>query len=79
MGVTEIVPEIKEPVALVLVNEGTLPAPLAAKPMAVLLLVHAKVEPVGELAKVVNGTTAPAQIVSFGIAVTVGNGLTVIL
>ena len=74
-----MVPEINEPVAFVEVNDGTLPVPLATRPIAVLLLVQAKVAPVGVLAKLVIGTTAPAQIVSLGTAVTVGRGLTVML
>ena len=41
-----MVAEIGAEVELVAVNAGTLPVPLAASPIAVLLLVHAKVVPV---------------------------------
>ena len=74
-----IVPEIKPPLALVVVNAGTFPAPLAASPIAVLEFVHAKVAPVGVLLNVVADITAPAQTVSLGKAETVGNGFTVTL
>ena len=40
-GVNVIVAVIGKAVVLVAVNEGRFPVPLAAKPMAVLLLVHA--------------------------------------
>jgi hypothetical protein len=40
VGVTVIVPDIGVEPALVAVNDGRLPVPLAAKPMAVLLFVQ---------------------------------------
>jgi hypothetical protein len=43
------------------VNEGTLPLPLAANPMAELLLVQLKAAPEGLLVKAVKGTTSPLQ------------------
>ena len=58
---------------------GTLPAPLAPTPMAVLLLVHAKVEPVGELMNEVIGTSVPGHKVSLTGKITVGTGLTVMV
>ena len=58
VGVTVIVALIGELVVLVAVNDGTLPEPLAASPMAVLLFVHVKVVPETEPDKVVAGTLA---------------------
>jgi hypothetical protein len=46
VGVTVIVAVIGEVVALIAVNAGILPEPLAASPIAVLLLVHVNVVPV---------------------------------
>jgi hypothetical protein len=45
IGVTVIVAEIGEDVAFVSVNEGIAPAPLAVRPIAILLLVQPKVLP----------------------------------
>ena len=50
VAVTEIVPEIGEDVGLVAENEGGFPVPLAPRPIAVLLLLHANVPPGGTLA-----------------------------
>jgi len=46
---------------LVAVNEGTLPEPLAARPMAVLLFVHVKVVPLTGPDNIVEGAMAPLQ------------------
>lgn len=65
---------------LVAVNAGTDPVPLAARPMAVLELVHAKLTAgAGVPVKVVAGTEAPLQAEKFAGMVTVGAGLMVIL
>jgi hypothetical protein len=61
VGVTVIVAEIGAAVALVAVKEGILPEPLAARPIAVLLLVHVNVVPATGPAGVVAGTVTPAQ------------------
>lgn len=61
---------------LVAVKDGVLPVPLAARPMAALELVHAKVAPVGVLVKLLAGTGPPAHTVIFAGTVTVGTGLT---
>jgi hypothetical protein len=59
-------------VALVAVNEGTLPEPLAARPMLVLLLVQVKVAPAGVLVKEAEATVAPVQTETLAGTVTVG-------
>ena len=61
VGVTVIVAVIGDVVALVAVNEGMLPDPLAARPMAELLFVQAKVVPLTSPDKLVTGATTPAQ------------------
>ena len=61
VGVTVIVAAIGEVVALVAVNDGILPEPLAASPILVLLLVHVNVVPVTVPDTVVIGAIAPAQ------------------
>jgi len=72
------VPLIAEPVPLVAVKPGTLPVPLAAKPIAVLLFVHVKVVPAAGLAiKAEAGTDTPAHTVISAGFVTVGTGFTV--
>jgi len=48
-------------VVLVAVNEGTLPEPLAARPMAVLLFVHVKVVPLTGPDNVVAGAVVLLQ------------------
>ena len=63
VGVTVIVPEIAVVPVLVAVKLGVLPLPLAARPMAVLLFVHANVAPEGVEAKLLAATVAPAQTV----------------
>jgi hypothetical protein len=59
------------------VKEGTLPVPLAASPIAVLELVHAKLAPAGELVKAFEAIASPSQTVLFVSAVTTGLGFTV--
>jgi hypothetical protein len=61
VGVIVIVAVIGEVVAFVVVNEGTLPAPVAARPIAVLLLVHVNVVPLTGPDKIVAGAIWPAQ------------------
>ena len=56
-----IVAVIGDVVALVAVNEGILPEPLAARPIAVLLFVHMNVVPLTGPDKFVNGVSVPAQ------------------
>lgn len=79
VGVTEIVPVKAVDPALVAVNEGKLVEPLAARPIPVLLLLQVKVVPAVVEAKVFATTVVPAQAVTFGSAVTVGVGFTVIV
>ncbi len=61
VGVTVIVALIGEVVALVVVNDGRLPEPLAARPIAVLLFVQVNVVPPTGPDKFVIGATTPAQ------------------
>ena len=61
VGVTLIVAVIGEAVALVAVNEGILPEPLAARPIDVLLFVQVNVVPLTGPDKLVIGATTPAQ------------------
>jgi len=61
VGVTVIVAVIAEVVAFVVVKEGTLPEPLAASPIAVLLFVQVNVVPLTGPDAFVNGVTVPAQ------------------
>ena len=61
------------------VNDGKLPLPLAAKPIAVLLFAHVKVAPVvGEL-NAVAATVVLLQAVLLVIALTVAVGFTVMV
>ena len=60
-GVTVIVEVIGKVVALVAVNEGMLPEPLAARPMAVLLFAQVNVVPLTGPDKFVRGAVVPAQ------------------
>lgn len=78
-GVTVILPAMGTGPELVAVNEGTFPFPLAAKPMAVLLLTQLKVLPVVGLVKTEAGTVTPLQIAKLVGTTTVGVGLTVIV
>ena len=61
VGVTVTVAVIGEVVAFVAVNEGTLPDPLAARPIAVLLFVHVKAVPPTGPDRLVPSATTPAQ------------------
>ena len=61
IGVTVIVALIGKIVAFVVVNEGTLPEPLAARPMAVLLFVQVNVVPLTGPDKFVTSAVTPAQ------------------
>ena len=60
-GVTVIVEVIGKVVALVAVNGGILPEPLAARPIAVLLFVQVNAVPLTGPDKFVNGASVPAQ------------------
>lgn len=77
VGVTVIVAEIGDVVALVAVKAGTFPDPLAARPIAVLLFVHVKPVPLTGPVSVVAGAATPLQKTWLGTVVTVGVGLTV--
>src|SRR4051812_23935064 len=76
-GVTVMVPEIALEPLLVAVNAGTLPVPLAARPIAVLEFVQVYVAPAGVLLSVLAGTASPSQYVPFAGAVMEGVGFTV--
>jgi hypothetical protein len=60
-GVTVIVAVIGDVVVFEAVNEGTSPEPLAARPIAVLLLVQVNVVPLRDPDTLVIGATVPAQ------------------
>ena len=79
VGVTVIVPDIGVAPELVAVNDGTLPVPLAANPIAVLEFVHENVPPAGELVNVNAETTEPLQTLLFAGTTAVGVGFTVIV
>jgi hypothetical protein len=74
-----MVPVIGAVPVLVPVNEGTLPVPLAVKPIAVLEFVHANVAPVGVLVKLCEAIVTPLQTAILAGVVIVGRGLTVIV
>ena len=76
-GVMVIVAVIGVLPALIAVNEGALPLPLAASTIAGLELVQLKLAPAGVLLKVVAATVELLHAVIFAIAFTVGNGSTV--
>jgi len=61
VGVTVTVAVIGEDVALVVANEGILFEPLAARPIAVLLLVQVNVVPLTGPDRFVTGARTPAQ------------------
>jgi hypothetical protein len=61
VGVIVIVVVIGDVVALVAVNDGRLPEPFAARPIAVLLFVHVNVVPLTGPDKAVAGADVPAQ------------------
>ena len=79
VGVTVIVALIDEDIVLVALKPVISPVPEAAKPIAVLLFVQAKVPPVGVLANVVVETKAPLQTTILDGTVTVEVGFTVIV
>jgi hypothetical protein len=60
-GVTVMVAVMGKVVALLTVNDGTSPDPLAARPMAVLLFVQVNVVPLTGPDKFVIGAIIPAQ------------------
>ena len=60
-GVTVMVAVMGEVVALVAVNEGILPEPVAARPIAALLFVQVNVVPLTGPDKFVTGAITPAQ------------------
>jgi hypothetical protein len=60
-GVTVIVEVIGEFVAFVVVNEGTMPEPLAPRPIAVLPFAHANDVPLTGPARLVASAVTPAQ------------------
>ena len=76
---TEIVAVIGLLPVFVAVNEAISPVPLAAKPIAVLELVHANEPPDGLLTKFVAETVPLLHTVMFAGAVTVGVGFTVMV
>jgi hypothetical protein len=61
VAVTVMVATIGVLPLFVAVNAGTVPEPLAARPIEVLEFVHVKVEPLGVLVKLFAGTLAPLQ------------------
>ena len=61
VGVTVTVAVIGEGVALVAVNDGILFEPLAARPIAVLLLVHVNVVPLTGPDRFATGARTPEQ------------------
>ena len=61
VGVTVMVAVMGEVVALLAVNDGILPEPPAARPIAVLLFVQLNVVPLTDPDKFVIGPIAPAQ------------------
>ena len=74
-----MVPLIEIAEALVAVNAGMLPLPFAHNPIAVLVLVHVKLPPVGVLIKFVATTIALLHTVVSEGTVTIGVGFTVIV
>ena len=79
LGVAVIVAVIGAAVVLVPAKLAMLPVPLAARPIAVLLFVHAYVVPVTAPANVTAVVFAPLHTVWLDTAATVGVGLTVIV
>jgi len=79
VGVTIIVPDIAADPEFVPVKAAMLPVPVAAKPMAALLLVHAKVPPRGTLTKGAAGTRSPLHTVLSKGTETVGIGFMVMV
>ena len=79
MGVTVIVAVFGFKVLLDDKNAGTLPAPLAPKPIVISELVQAKVAPAVVLVKVVAGIVKLAQTAMSAGTTTTGLGLIVIV
>lgn len=79
VGVTVMVPLMDELPGLVAVNGGTLPDPLAPKPMAVLELVQVNEPPAGVLVKALPATGVPVHTPKLEGTVTVGVGFTVMV
>jgi hypothetical protein len=79
VGVTATVPWMVAPVLLKEVKDGTLPTPLAPRPITVFVFVQVYVAPVGVLVIEVAGTVTPPQMVSLGNAGITGLGFTVML
>lgn len=76
-GVTVTVLEIAVVPVFVAVYEAIFPVPLAANPVAVLLLVQPKVVPATDPEKATAVVATPLQYVEFATGFTVGTGLTV--
>jgi hypothetical protein len=74
VGVTVTVAAIGDVIAFVAVNEGILPEPLAARPIAVLLFVQVNVVPLTGPDKFVIGATAATQYVLLLIELTIAVG-----
>lgn len=79
VGVTVIKPINGPPVVFIAVNPGTLPAPLAPKPIAGVEFVQANVPPTGLVLIFVAGTGLPLHTIRFAGTVSVGVGFTVIV
>lgn len=62
---------------LVAVNDGTLPVPLAGRPIEGSELVQSKVPPAGVLVKLAAATVPPLQMLVLAGTVVVGAGFTV--
>ena len=73
-----MVPDIATVVVFDEANGGTLPFPLAARPIAVLVFVQVYVAPVGVLIIEVPNTRLTGQTVSLAGAVITGSGFIVI-
>lgn len=78
-GVIVMMAEIGIVIVFVAVNDGMLPVPLAASPIAVLLFVQVNVVPPTGPDKEVAATLAVLQYVWFATVVTVEVGFTVIV
>jgi len=78
VGVTVTVATAGNEVLFIPVKEGVFPVPLAARPIAVLEFVHAKVVPGVVLVKLEAGIVTPLQTVMIAGTTTTGAGLTVI-
>ena len=79
MGVTVIVAVIGAAVLLVAIKPGILPCPVAASPIAVLLLVQLNIVPATVPVKFTAAVATPLQSVWFGTVAIVGLGFTVMV